>query len=66
MIESEVRNIASQLNNDPVVEFIWDSWYAMIGTTQGETSVGMLGGAPEQARVAQVTVSRTVPAPGPG
>jgi hypothetical protein len=66
MTESEVRNIAFQLNNDPVVEFIWDSWYATIGTTQGETSVGMLGGAPEQAGVAQVTVSPTVPAPGPG
>lgn len=63
MTEAEVRNIAFILNNDPVVEFIWDQWGATVDTDTGETSVGMLGGAPEQAGVAQITVSPTVPAP---
>ena len=63
MTESEVQNIAFQLNNDPVVGFIWDHWTATVSTTHGETSVGMLGGAPEQAGVPQITVPPTVPAP---
>ena len=63
MTEPEVRNIAFQLNNDPVVGFIWDHWTATVSTTHGETGVGMLGGAPEQAGVPQITVPPTVPAP---
>jgi hypothetical protein len=64
MTESEVRNLAFQLNNDPVVEFIWDHWTATIGTSQGETSVGIVGGPPQEAGVAQMSVSRDVPVPG--
>jgi hypothetical protein len=64
MTESEVRNIAFQLNNDPVVEFIWDHWTATIGTSQGETSVGIVSGPPQEAGVAQLSVSRDVPVPG--
>ncbi|HEX7979458.1 MAG TPA: hypothetical protein VF461_12710 [Gemmatimonadaceae bacterium] len=63
MTESEVRNIAFQLNNDPVVEFIWEQWNKTVGTEEGEPKIGMLGGAPEQAGVPQIAVSSAVPAP---
>jgi hypothetical protein len=61
--EEDVRNLAFQLNNDPVVEFIWDHWTATIGTTQGETSVGIISGPPQEAGVAQLAVSPDVPSP---
>ena len=61
--EEAVRNLAFQLNNDPVVEFIWDHWSATIGTTHGETAVGMIAGPPQEAGVAQVTVAPDVPSP---
>ena len=52
MTEPEVRNIAFQLNNDPVVGFIWDHWTATVSTTHGETSVGTRAGTGAGRRAA--------------
>jgi hypothetical protein len=61
--EEAVRNLTFQLNNDPIVEFIWDHWSATIGTTQGETAVGIISGPPQEGGVSQMSVAADVPPP---